>query len=149
MQIVRKSSAQLEAASAVTWPRIARASPFPVPRFGRSPFARGVPSSYRARMPIKPGARSFQWKREAQPTEALGQASSSIVPPPPNRSLTYVRPEPKTEAKTNESSSTFFSGVQGNFEQRGGSLHHDKLHTHIIQFYFVWMGASAKLGKHK
>ncbi|KAK4411044.1 hypothetical protein Sango_0177400 [Sesamum angolense] len=77
MQIVRKSSAQLEAASAVTWPRIARASPFPVPRFGRSPFARGVPSSYRARMPIKPGARSFQWKREAQPTEALGYVVSS------------------------------------------------------------------------
>ncbi|KAL0429285.1 UNVERIFIED_CONTAM: putative RNA-binding protein RbpA [Sesamum radiatum] len=105
VKIVRKSSAQPEAASAVTWPRIARASQFPVPRFGRSPFARGVPSSYRARMPIKPGARSFQWKR-AQPTEGLGQASSSIVPPPPSRSLTYVRPEPKTEAKTNESSST-------------------------------------------
>ncbi|KAK4414440.1 hypothetical protein Salat_2857000 [Sesamum alatum] len=85
VKIVRKSSAQLEAASAATWPRIARASPFPVPRFGRSPFSRGVPSSYRARMPIKPGARSFQWKREAQPTEALGQAPSSIVPPPASR----------------------------------------------------------------
>ncbi|KAL0464408.1 UNVERIFIED_CONTAM: hypothetical protein Slati_0328400 [Sesamum latifolium] len=124
VKIVRKSSAQPEAASAVTWPRIARASQFSVPRFGRSPFARGVPSSYRARMPIKPGARSFQWKR-AQPSEGLGQASSSIVPPP----LAVVSHmfDPNLKQKPRQMkvlalcslSNCFHSGVQGNFEQEG------------------------------
>ncbi|KAI3444991.1 hypothetical protein Pfo_001656 [Paulownia fortunei] len=86
LKIVRKNSAQPDAASVKMWPRIARASPSAVPRFGRVPFARGIPSLYRPRIPIKPGARSFQWKREAQPTvteAASGQASNSIVPQPP------------------------------------------------------------------
>ncbi|KAL0308666.1 UNVERIFIED_CONTAM: hypothetical protein Sradi_5808900 [Sesamum radiatum] len=102
--IVRKSSAQPEAASVVTWPRIARASPFDVPRFSRVPFARGIPNLYRARMPIKPGGRSFQWKREcgSTVTEASGQTFNTTATPPSIRSLTYVR----TELKTNGSSGT-------------------------------------------
>ncbi|KAI3448912.1 hypothetical protein Pfo_005577 [Paulownia fortunei] len=102
LKVVRKSSAQPEAASVKTWPRIARASPFAVPRFGRVPFARGIPTLYRARVPIKPGARSFQWKREADSTvtETSGQASNGIVPPPTIRSLTYVRTEPKTNGSS-------------------------------------------------
>ncbi|XP_020553225.1 uncharacterized protein LOC105173472 isoform X1 [Sesamum indicum] len=102
LKIVRKSSAQPEAASVVTWPRIARASPFDVPRFGRVPFARGIPSLYRARMPIKPGGRSFQWKREcgSTVTEASGQTFNTTATPPTIRSLTYVRTEPKTNGSS-------------------------------------------------
>ncbi|CAA2953400.1 polyadenylate-binding 2 [Olea europaea subsp. europaea] len=98
LKIARKSSTQPENASVSTWPRISRASPFPVPRFSRVPFARGIPNVYRARVPIKPGARSFQWKRDAQSTatEMLGQNGNSVVPSPTTRSLTYVRTEPKT-----------------------------------------------------
>ncbi|KAL0410717.1 UNVERIFIED_CONTAM: Polyadenylate-binding protein 2 [Sesamum latifolium] len=102
LKIVRKGSAQPEAASVVTWPRIARASPFDVPRFGRVPFARGIPSLYRARMPIKPGGRSFQWKRECNSTvtEASGQTFNTTATPPTIRSLTYVRTEPKTNGSS-------------------------------------------------
>ncbi|KAL3832934.1 hypothetical protein ACJIZ3_007670 [Penstemon smallii] len=101
LKIVRKSSAQPEVASAMAGPRIARGSPFPVPRFSRAPFARGIPSLYRSRVPIKSGPRSFQWKREALPivAEPSGQA-------PTTRSLTYVRPDPKIHTKTNGSSGT-------------------------------------------
>ncbi|KAL0374278.1 UNVERIFIED_CONTAM: Polyadenylate-binding protein 2 [Sesamum radiatum] len=102
LKIVRKSSAQPEPASVVTWPRIARASPFDVPRFGRVPFARGIPSLYRARVPIKPGGRSFQWKRECNSTvtEASGQTFNTTATPPTIRSLTYVRTEPKTNGSS-------------------------------------------------
>ncbi|KAK6143145.1 hypothetical protein DH2020_023493 [Rehmannia glutinosa] len=102
LKIVRKSSGQPEAASVMTWPRIARASPFPVPRFGRAPFARGIPNLYRARVPIKPGARSFQWKRGADSTvtETSAQAPNSIFPAPTVRGLTYVRTEPKTNGSS-------------------------------------------------
>ncbi|KAL6565697.1 hypothetical protein OROHE_004752 [Orobanche hederae] len=105
LKIVRKSSAEPEAGSITAWPRVARASPFPVPRFGRVPFARGTPNIYRARGPIKPGARSFQWKRgaDSNATEASTQAYTGIFPAPTIRgSLTYVR----TESKTNGSSGT-------------------------------------------
>ncbi|CAA3010275.1 polyadenylate-binding 2 [Olea europaea subsp. europaea] len=98
VKIVMKSSAQPETASVPTWPRISRASPFPISRFSRVPFARGIPNVYRARVPIKPGARSFQWKRDAPSTttEMLGQNANSAIPSPTTRSLTYVRTEPKT-----------------------------------------------------
>ncbi|XP_073026035.1 uncharacterized protein [Primulina eburnea] len=102
LKIVRKNSVQPEAASLTTWPRVARASPFAVPRFGRGPFARGIPTSYRSRIPSKPVARSFQWKRGATLTETSNQASISVVPPSTTRSLTYVR----TESKANGSSGT-------------------------------------------
>ncbi|KAL3815062.1 hypothetical protein ACJIZ3_016330 [Penstemon smallii] len=103
LKIIKKSSAQPEApsASAMAWPRTARASPFAVPRFGRIPFARGGPSLYRGGR-----GRSLQWKREAQPT---GQASNIILQPPTTRNRTYVRTEPKT-------------AVQGNFVQEEGGF---------------------------
>ncbi|KAL8028535.1 hypothetical protein ABFX02_14G167200 [Erythranthe guttata] len=95
LKIVRKSTAQTEAAVSVTTrpPRVARASPFAIPRFGRAPFPRGIPALYRTRLPLKPGggARSFQWKREGEETS---------VQPPTTRGLTYVRPESKTNAST-------------------------------------------------
>ncbi|KAL3615368.1 hypothetical protein CASFOL_041029 [Castilleja foliolosa] len=104
LKVARKTAAQPEAAAAsvTTWPRIARASTaFPVPRFGRVPFARGVPNIYRARIPTKPSPRNFQWKR-GDACETSAQASSSIFPTPTARGLTYVRPE----AKANGSSGT-------------------------------------------
>ncbi|XP_075476798.1 uncharacterized protein LOC142518065 isoform X1 [Primulina tabacum] len=103
LKVVRKSSSvQPEAAFLTTWPRVARASPFTVPRFSRGPFARGIPTLYRSRIPSIPVARSFQWKRGATLTETSNQASNSIVPPLTTRSLTYVR----TESKANGSSGT-------------------------------------------
>ncbi|KAA8515692.1 hypothetical protein F0562_018697 [Nyssa sinensis] len=98
LKVARKSSAHQEAAPMMTWPRIAWGSPFPAPRFTRVPFPRGMPNAYRPRLPIKPGARSMQWKRDSQaiPTEGGVPASSNSVPSPTGRGLTYVRTEPKT-----------------------------------------------------
>ncbi|XP_047955197.1 uncharacterized protein LOC125201216 isoform X1 [Salvia hispanica] len=101
LKIVKKTSAQPDVASAMTWPRVARASPFVVPRYGRASFARGM--QYRGgRVPMMLGARSFQWKRgsDSTVTETLGQASNSMILSPTTRSLTYVR----ADAKTNVSS---------------------------------------------
>lgn len=108
LKIVRKASAQPEMTSSVVWPRVARASPFAVPRLGRVPFGRGFPNPYRSHVHTKPGPRSFQWKRDTQPavTDAPGQTSNIIALPALTRSLTYVRTGPKTEAKTNETSGT-------------------------------------------
>ncbi|XP_042047204.1 uncharacterized protein LOC121793066 [Salvia splendens] len=102
LKIVKKSSAQPDTASVMTWPCVARASPFVVPRYGRAPFARGMASLYRGggRVAMKPGARSFQWKRGADSTVTTGQASNSMIASPSTRNLTYVR----AEAKTNGSS---------------------------------------------
>lgn len=97
LKVIRKSSAHQEAAPVMTWPRVMRGSMFAPPRFGRVAFPRGVPSIYRGRPPIKPGARSLQWKRDESGATA---SISSSVPSPTSRSLTYVRPEPKA----NESS---------------------------------------------
>jgi hypothetical protein len=99
LKVVRKSSAHQEAAPVMTWPRGVRGSMFAPPRFGRVAFPRGVPSIYRGRPPIKPGARSLQWKRDESGVTA---ANNSGIPSPAARSLTYVRPEPKA----NESSAT-------------------------------------------
>lgn len=103
LRVIRKNSAQQEAFPIPTWPRIARGSPYAVSRFGRAPFSRGIGGAYRSRLLTKPGPRSFQWKRETQPTqtEILNPGSSNTAPSSISRSLTYVRPEPKT----NESSS--------------------------------------------
>ncbi|XP_073129350.1 uncharacterized protein [Henckelia pumila] len=100
LKIVRKGSVQPEAASLPTWPRVARASPFTVPRFSRGPFARGIPALYRSRVPSKPIARSFQWKRGATLTETSNQAFNSMVQPSTTRSLTYVRTEPKANGSS-------------------------------------------------
>ncbi|KZV30419.1 hypothetical protein F511_13003 [Dorcoceras hygrometricum] len=100
LKIVRKSSVQPEATSLTTWPRVARASPFTVPRFSRGPYARGIPALFRSRIPSKAVARSFQWKRGTTLTETSTQASNSVVPPLPSRSLTYVRTEPKANGSS-------------------------------------------------
>ncbi|KAL7204342.1 hypothetical protein ACSBR2_017419 [Camellia fascicularis] len=102
LKVVRKSSAQ-EAAPMMTWPRVVRGSPFAPQRFARVPFPRGISSVYRGRPPIKPGARSMQWKRDAQPTPSESGptvASGNTVPPPAVRSLTYIRTEPKTNGSS-------------------------------------------------
>ncbi|KAA8520257.1 hypothetical protein F0562_014513 [Nyssa sinensis] len=54
LKVLRKTSAHQEAAPIMTWPRIARGSPFAASRFPRVPFPRGMPTVYRARLPIKP-----------------------------------------------------------------------------------------------
>ncbi|KAI3683049.1 hypothetical protein L1987_83546 [Smallanthus sonchifolius] len=102
LKVVKKSSAQQEVASpGMTWPRGARGSAFAASRFGRVPFPRGgIPSVYRSRLPIKGGARSFQWKRDAQTSSSDNISSPTAVPSPTTaasttltRSLTYVRTE--------------------------------------------------------
>ncbi|CAN4110396.1 unnamed protein product [Withania somnifera] len=104
LKVVRKSSATPEAASVIVRHHITRGS-FSAFRFGRVPFPRGMPTLYRSRLPVRPGARSMQWKRDAQPTSTensgLATPSSNAVPSPISRSLTYVR----TESKTNGNSS--------------------------------------------
>lgn len=101
LKVVRKNASQLEGASTVTWPRAVRGSPFPTPRFTRVPFLRGVPGGFRARPPMKLGARSMQWKRDSQTTTADNGTflSGNSVPSSGARSLTYVRTEPKPADK--------------------------------------------------
>lgn len=62
---------------------------------------RGVPGGFRARPPMKLGARSMQWKRDNQTATADNGASLSgnSIPSPGARSLTYVRTEPKPADK--------------------------------------------------
>lgn len=99
LKVVRKSSANQEATTPVTtWARATRATPFTASRFGRAPFPRGVPNLYRPRLPLKPGARSLQWKRDAQNPSSENIPSpttaAAAIPSPTTaaRSLTYVRP---------------------------------------------------------
>ncbi|XVF79604.1 hypothetical protein PTKIN_Ptkin15bG0002600 [Pterospermum kingtungense] len=105
LKVVKRSSAHQEAAPVMTWPRIARGFPFAAARFSRAPFARGIPGAFRPRPPIKHGARSFQWKRDAQATPADAGASVTgyNISSPTARSLTYVRPEPKSEGNATSS----------------------------------------------
>ncbi|KAG6400564.1 hypothetical protein SASPL_137404 [Salvia splendens] len=60
LKIVKKSSAQPDTASVMTWPCVARASPFVVPRYGRAPFARGQASNS---MILSPTTRSLTYVR--------------------------------------------------------------------------------------
>nr|GMD65265.1 polyadenylate-binding protein 2 [Ipomoea batatas] len=99
LKVVRKGSAPPEATTpTISWPRIARGVSFGASRFGRSPFPRGMPNAYRARgLTIKPGARSLQWKRDAQSSPSQASASTNAVPTSSTpRSMTYVRSEQKT-----------------------------------------------------
>lgn len=102
---MRRSAAPQEAASIMTWPHIARGSPFATARFSRVPFPRGITGAFRPRPPIRPGARSMQWKRDAQaPTGENGaMLSGNTIPSPTARSLTYIRTEPKPEANSGTS----------------------------------------------
>ncbi|KAK6261076.1 RNA recognition motif domain - like 2 [Theobroma cacao] len=105
LKVVKRSSAHQEAAPVMTWPRIARGSPFAAARFARAPFPRGIPGAYRPRLPFKPGARSLQWKRDAQatPADAAASFTGNSVFSPTARSLTYVRTEPKSEGNASSS----------------------------------------------
>ncbi|MFS7906075.1 putative nuclear polyadenylated RNA-binding protein Nab2/ZC3H14 [Helianthus anomalus] len=97
LKVVKKNSSQQEAAAPVTaWPRGAWGSPFVASRFSRASFPRGgIPSVYRSRLPIKGGARSLQWKRDAQNPSSDNISSPTAIPSPTTttRSLTYVRTE--------------------------------------------------------
>ncbi|XP_023881866.2 protein gar2 [Quercus suber] len=96
LKVVRRSAANQEAAPIMTWPR---ANPFAAARFARVPFPRGMSGAFRARPPLKLGARSMQWKRDAQATPAESGASvyGNAILSPTARSLTYVRTEPKPD----------------------------------------------------
>ncbi|XP_021912660.1 uncharacterized protein LOC110826343 [Carica papaya] len=99
LKVVKRSSAQQETAPIMTWSRTARGSAYTGARFARVPFPRGVPGVFRPRLMVKPGARSMQWKRDAQVASAesgsSGAGNSGSIPTP--RSLTYIRTEPKSE----------------------------------------------------
>lgn len=98
-----------EAAPMLGWPRMVRASPF-ASRL-RLPFPRGILSAgaFRPR-PVKPGARSLQWKREDSTSQTAAEgmksnqnASLAIgnnVPSPTGRNLTYIRPESKVDGSS-------------------------------------------------
>ncbi|KAE9617304.1 hypothetical protein Lal_00034878 [Lupinus albus] len=98
LKVVTKSAARLESAPspAVPWPPTVRGSPFP-----GIPIARGSPGAFRTRPPIKFGARSMQWNRDAQGTSSGNAASSSnsSIFAPAARGFTYVRPESKLEGR--------------------------------------------------
>ncbi|RDX66594.1 Polyadenylate-binding protein 2, partial [Mucuna pruriens] len=94
LKVVKKSAAHQESAPAMAWSRIVRGSPFPSARFSRLPFPRGIPGAFRARPPIKLGARSLQWKRDAQGSDT---SSSGNIAAPAARGFTYVRTESKPE----------------------------------------------------
>ncbi|XP_043690929.1 nucleolin 1-like isoform X2 [Telopea speciosissima] len=107
LKVVKRNSTHQETAPLMTWPRMARASPYAA-RLARVPFPRGIPRSFRTRPLIKSGARSLQWKRNAQSTTA-GEGSASVqngAAPPNNnfpsatRSLTYIRTGPKPEGNS-------------------------------------------------
>nr|XP_034886989.1 uncharacterized protein LOC118027675 isoform X3 [Populus alba]TKS01856.1 nucleolin 1-like isoform X2 [Populus alba] len=99
LKVMKKSSSNQEANPITTWPRIAHGSPYTAGRFSRAAFPRGTPAAFRPRLHVKPGARSLQWKRDAQATPAGSSAavSGSSVVSPSARSLTYVRTEPKPD----------------------------------------------------
>lgn len=79
------------------WPRIVRGSSFPSARYSRLPFPRGIPGAFRARPPMKVGARSLQWKRDAQGSDSSSSVNSGTVAAPASRGFTYVRTESKPE----------------------------------------------------
>ncbi|KAK1552010.1 hypothetical protein Q3G72_008808 [Acer saccharum] len=99
LKVVKRNAAHQDAAPLMTWPRISRGSPYAAARFSRAPFPRGIQGSFRPRLPIIPGARSMQWKRDGQatPAEAGAQVPGNTVHSPTARSLTYVRTEAKTD----------------------------------------------------
>ncbi|KAM1176327.1 hypothetical protein ACFX2I_028580 [Malus domestica] len=89
LKVVKRGAAHQEAAPGMTWPRVARGTPFATARFGWSPFQRGMSGAYRPRPLIKPGARSMQWKRDTQanPGEMGAPVTATAVPSPTARSL--------------------------------------------------------------
>ncbi|CAK7330835.1 unnamed protein product [Dovyalis caffra] len=84
LKVTKRSSSNQEASPLMTWPRIARGSPYAAGRFARVSFPRGTPATFRPRLHVKPGARSLQWKRDAQVplAESSAAVSGSIVVSP-------------------------------------------------------------------
>ncbi|KAJ6828293.1 nucleolin 1 [Iris pallida] len=107
LKVIRKSSMHHEVAPVLGWPRMARASPFSSSRL-RSPLTRGgLSGAFRARLPVKPGARSLQWKRDvstaqntAEGTKSNQNASGNNAPSPTGQNLTYIRPAAKVDASS-------------------------------------------------
>ncbi|KAK7401514.1 hypothetical protein VNO78_13059 [Psophocarpus tetragonolobus] len=97
LKVIKKSAAHQESAPAMPWPRIVRGPPFPSARFSRHPFPRGIAGAFRARPPIKMGARSLQWKRDAQGSDSSSSVNTGSAAAPVGRGFTYVRTEPKPE----------------------------------------------------
>ncbi|EYU27073.1 hypothetical protein MIMGU_mgv1a002184mg [Erythranthe guttata] len=93
LKIVKKSSAQVEAASPVIW--------WPPRNTARVPFAGGVPRLYRPRIPIKHGGggRSLQWKRGGAQPNVNPSRGGGAMPPSSTawdsteRSITRARTE--------------------------------------------------------
>ncbi|KAH9774455.1 RRM domain-containing protein [Citrus sinensis] len=102
LKVVKRSAAHQDTAPLMTWGRGARGSPYTAARFTRAPFPRGIHGAFRPHLPIKPGARSLQWKRDAQasPSDSGAQVPGNSVPSPTARSLTYIRPELKTDGSS-------------------------------------------------
>ncbi|KAM6570603.1 hypothetical protein CsatB_018588 [Cannabis sativa] len=109
LKVVKRAAAHQETTPVMTWPRASRGAMFATGRFPRVAYPRGGLGSFRPRPLIKPGARSMQWKRDAQPSPAESGApiSTNAVPSPTGRSLTYVRTEqPKQEANPGTTTAT-------------------------------------------
>ncbi|PKI47403.1 uncharacterized protein LOC116187689 [Punica granatum] len=111
LKVMKRSSPALQKpapATAMTWPRAVWGSPYA--RFPRAPFPRGMPSAFRARPLMRGGARSLQWKRDAQPNSAEASTSASASSSTFNathsftaRRFTYVRTEAKPEGNVGAS----------------------------------------------
>ncbi|OEL36522.1 hypothetical protein BAE44_0002459 [Dichanthelium oligosanthes] len=100
LKVVRKSSN--EATQLPGMPRASRGSPF-ASRLLRTAYPRPTfPGAIRGRLPLRGGARSFQWKRGAADSADAGKPSQTTPAAPGNqlvapttRSFTYTRTEPK------------------------------------------------------
>lgn len=100
LKVVKKSAAPQESTPTMAWPRVVRGSHFPAARFSRAPFPRGIPGAFWPRPPTRIGARSMQWKRDAQGTaqpDGGAFVNTSSIAMTGARSLTYVRTESKPE----------------------------------------------------
>ncbi|KAE9584884.1 hypothetical protein Lal_00024347 [Lupinus albus] len=99
LKVAMKSAAPQEPAPTMPWPRIVRGSPFSSARFSRPSFPRGIPGAFRSRPPMKLGARSMQWRRDAQGIMSDNGSSlnTGTIAAPTARGLTYVRTESKPE----------------------------------------------------
>ncbi|GKV27506.1 hypothetical protein SLEP1_g36674 [Rubroshorea leprosula] len=105
LKVVKRSSANQEAAPIMSWAQIPRGSSFTAGRFTRSAFARGMSGAFRPWLHVKPGARSLQWKRDAQatPSESGAPVPRNSVSTIIGRGLTYVRTEPKLDGNSGTS----------------------------------------------
>ncbi|GLT60718.1 hypothetical protein SLA2020_334740 [Shorea laevis] len=103
LKVVKRSFADQEAASTLTWLHVPRSSSFSGGRFPKASFSRGMAMAgiFRPWLSVKSGARSLQWKRDAQATPESGPpVPRNSVSTPIGRSLTYVRTEPKKDGKS-------------------------------------------------